>query len=144
MSSPVRTEAGHQVLTQAHDVTIGAWAPSRTGCLEELVRGVAESFGDIGTASPTRTMPFRVNATTDTEVMLAILDDLYFLLDSAGLLVAGVSLHEDGKGNLNGSYSLVPIDDLVESISVHKGSVRSNAKFAPDGTGWRARVVIDS
>lgn len=89
-------------------------------------------------------MPFRVDATTDTELMLAILDDLYFLLDSAGLLVADVSLHEDGKGNLGGAYFLVPIADLIEPISVQQGSVRSNAKFAPDGTGWRARVVIDS
>jgi SHS2 domain-containing protein len=144
MSHTLRADAGHLVRAHSSSTHVEAWAPSRSRCLEELVRAVVETFGQTRNAPPTRTMPFRVGATSDTELMLALLDDLYFLVDTDGFLVSDVSLHDDGSGNLDGTYSLAPVDDLVETMSVRKGTIRSGAKFAPDGLGWRARVVIDS
>ena len=48
------------------DVTIEAWAPSRSGCLEELVRGVVETFADTRNVTATREVPLEVGAAPET------------------------------------------------------------------------------
>jgi SHS2 domain-containing protein len=142
MSNPVRTEAGHHVLTHAGDVTIEAWAPSRSGCLEELVRGVVETFADASNATATRELPFQVGAARDEEVVLSVLDDVYFLLDSDGLVVVDIALNEE-DGKLNGTYFVAPVDAVVHSGSAPRGILRSDVKFALDGQTWRGRVIVD-
>jgi len=144
MSHALGADAGHLVHAHPSSVDVEAWGPSRAGCLEELVRGMVETLGGARSESQTQSLPFRLGATSDAELVLALLDDLYFLFDSDDFVVADVSLHEDDDGNLDGMYSLVALDDAGASNSARKRTVRTNAEFAPDGPGWRALVVIDS
>lgn len=136
------TEAGHRVSTHAGDVAIEAWAPSRGGCLEELVRGVVETFADTRNATATRELPFQAGAARDEDLVLAVLDDVYFLLDSDGFVVVDIALNEE-DGKLNGTYFVAPFDAVVQSGSAPRGILRSDVKFALDGQTWRGRVIVD-
>ncbi len=62
MNNRVRTEVGHRVLPHTADVIVEEWAPSRSGCLEELVRGVVETFAATRNATATREVPLEVGA----------------------------------------------------------------------------------
>ena len=143
MNNRVRTEVGHRVLPHTADVIVEAWAPSRSGCLEELVRGVVETFADTRNVTATREVPLEVGAARDEDVVVALLEDVCYLLDADGLVVVDVALDEEDDGNFYGSFFVAPLDAVVPTGAGPKGTSRSDLQFAPDGPLWRARVLVD-
>jgi len=144
MTDETRTETGHRVLPHTADVIVEAWASTRSGCLEELVRGVVETFADTRHAAATREVPVEVGAARDEDVVVALLDDVCYLLDADGLVVVDVALEEeDEDGNFDGMFFVAPVDAVVQTGAVPKGVSRSQLQFASDGPRWRGRVLVD-
>jgi SHS2 domain-containing protein len=142
MSNQVGTEIGHRVLPPTADVTVEAWAPSRRGCLEELVRGVVETFADTRNVTATREVPLEVGGALDDDVVVALLGDVWHLLDADGLVVVDVALEEEDDGNFYGTFLVAPVDAVVQTGPAPKGVSRSNLQFARDGELWRGRVRV--
>lgn len=140
---PVRTGAGHRVLPHTADVIVDAWAPSRSGCLEELVRGVVETFADVRNVTATREVRHRVGAARDEDVVVALLNNVLYLLDADGLVVVDIALDEDDDANFDGTFFVTPVDDVAQTGAAPKGISRSDLQFASDGLLWRGRVLID-
>ena len=134
---------GHRVLPHTADLIVEAWAPSRAGCLEELVRGVVDTFADVGTVSATREIPLEVGAARDEDVVVALFDDVCYLLDADGLVVVDVALEEEEDGNFDGTFFVAPVDAVVPTGAAPKGISRSDLQFGPDGPLWRARAIVD-
>jgi len=132
-------------LPHTADVIVEAWAPSRSGCLEELVRGVVETFADTRRAAATREIPLEVGAPDDDDVVVALIDDVCYLVDADGLVVVDVALEEEDDGNFDGSFFVAPVSAVVQTGAAPKGVSRSELCFARDHDrgGWRARVLID-
>jgi Uncharacterized conserved protein len=143
MTNRVRTEVGHRVLPHTADVIVEAWAPSRGGCLEELVRGVVATFADTRNATATREVPLEVGAARDEDVVVALLEDVCYLLDADGLVVVDVALDEEDDGYFDGTFFVAPVDAVVQTGAAPKGISRSDLQFAPDGPRWRGRVLVD-
>ncbi len=143
MNGHVDTETGHRVLPHTADVIVEAWAPSRAGCLEELVRGVVDTFADVGSVTATREIPLEVGAARDEDVVVALFDDVCYLLDADGLVVVDVALEEEDDGNFDGTFFVAPVDAVVPTGAAPKGISRSDLQFGPDGTLWRARAIVD-
>jgi SHS2 domain-containing protein len=141
--SDVDTETGHRVLPHTADVIVEAWAPTRTACLEELVRGVVETFADVAGVAPTREIPLEISAADDADVVVALLDDVSYLLDADGLVVVDVMLDEEEDGSIDGCFSVAPVDAVTPAGAAPKGASRSELTFATDGTQWRAHVIVD-
>jgi SHS2 domain-containing protein len=143
MKGPVEPDTGHRVLPHTADVIVEAWAPNRAGCLEELVRGVVDTFADVGTVTATREIPLEVGAARDEDVVVAIFDDVCYLLDADGLVVVDVALEEEEDGNFDGIFFVAPVDAVVPTGAPPKGISRSDLQFGPDGNRWRARAIVD-
>ncbi len=134
---------GHRVLPHTADVIVEAWAPSRSGCLEELVRGVVETFADTHAATATREVPLEVGAPDDDDVIVALIDDVCYLVDADGLVVVDVALEEEEDGAFEGVSFVAPVSAVVQTGAAPKGVSRSELSFARDRDGWRGRVLVD-
>jgi SHS2 domain-containing protein len=136
-------EAGHRVLPHTADVIVEAWAPSRAGCLEELVRGAVETFADTRGVKPTREIALEVGAARDEDVIIALLDDVCYLLDADGLVVVDIVLEEEEDANFDGTFLVAPVDVVVPTGATPKGVSRSDLQFGLEDGVWRARVIVD-
>ena len=143
MNGRADAEMGHRVLPHTADVIVEAWAASRAGCLEELVRGVVDTFADVARVSATREIPLEVGAARDEDVVVALFDDVCYLLDADGLVVVDVALDEEEDGNFDGTFFVAPVDAVVPTGAAPKGISRSDLQFGTDGTLWRANAIVD-
>jgi SHS2 domain-containing protein len=137
------TEAGHRVLPHTADVIVEAWAASRSGCLEELVRGVVGTFADTSGAAATREVPLEIDAALDEDVVVNLVDDVVYLLDADGLVVVDVELEEDDDGAFRGAFHVAPAHAVTQTGAVPKGVSRSGLRFVHEGTLWRSQVLVD-
>jgi SHS2 domain-containing protein len=136
--------AGHAARAHTADVIVEAWAPSRTDCLEELVRGVVETFADVSDVATTREIPLEINAPLDEDVVVALISDVVYLLDADGLVAVDVSLEEDEQdGSIDGTFYVAPVEQVTAVGAPPKGVSRSDLVFGRDGTTWRGHVVLD-
>lgn len=139
--------AGHRVAPHTADVIVEAWAPGRAACLEELVRGLVAAFAEIDPATSAVELPFELQPGTDEEAVVGLLDEVLYLLDAEGLVVADVAVDDPagvpGEGALMGRFRAVPADAVTQTGAVPKGVSRSELALVNDGTTWRCRVVVD-
>jgi SHS2 domain-containing protein len=137
------SETGHRALPHTADVIVHAWAPTRAGCLEELVRGVVATFADTRGVEPTREIALEVGAPRDEDVVVALLDDVCYLLDADGLVVVDVVLEEEDDASFDGTFLVAPFDVVVPTGAPPKGVSRSGLRFGPDDGRWQASVIVD-
>jgi SHS2 domain-containing protein len=135
--------SGHRMLPHTADVIVEAWAPSRSGCLEELVRGLVDTFADIAGVGATREIPLEIGAADDADVVIGLLDDVCYLLDADGLVVIDVALEEEEDGNFDGTFFVAPVGAVVSIGAAPKGISRSDLEFTRVDARWRARVLVD-
>ena len=144
MNDHVGIEVGHRVLSHTADVIVEAWAPSRSSCLEELVRAFIETFADTREVIATREVPLEVGAARDDDVVVALLEDVCYLLDADGLVVVvDVALEEEDDGNFAGTFFVAPVATVVQTGAAPKGVSRSDLAFARDDGRWHGRVLVD-
>lgn len=134
--------AGHRIVPHTADLIIEAWAPTREGCLEQAVMALVSSFVDARLAGGRVTIPFRVEARSGEEQLVALLEEILYLLDTRGVVPVGARLRVDDEG-VFGELDVVPAD--VELVgAVPKGVSRHALELRPvDGRGWCCRAVID-
>jgi SHS2 domain-containing protein len=135
--------SGHRRLPHTADVIVEAWAPTRTACLEEAVRGVVETFADISGVHSTREVPVEVNAALDEDAVVALLGEVVYLVDADDLVVIDVTLEEAEDGSLEGSFSVAPTASVRPEGAAPKGISRSELSFERANSSWRCHVIVD-
>lgn len=136
--------AGHRTLPHTADTIVEAWAPSRVECIAEVVLGLVDAFAARDPdARPAETVPFEVDAPLDEDVVVALLDDVLYLLDARGVLPVAVSVEEDEDGAIAGEFGVVPARDVELVGAVPKGVSRSGLEFGRTDGRWVCRVVVD-
>jgi len=76
--------SGHRTVPHTADLRIEAWAPTRDGCIRQAVLGAVESVLDTSTSGPPHTRRRHLAADRDDDLLVAVLDDVIYLLDTAG------------------------------------------------------------
>lgn len=66
------------------DLRIEAWAPTRDGCIRQAVLGTVESFLDLESAHAVHTRLRRLTADRDDDLLVAVLEEVIYLLDTVG------------------------------------------------------------
>jgi SHS2 domain-containing protein len=144
MNTSSSTAVGHRLLPHTADVIVESWAPTRSGCLEQLVRAVVETFADTGGVTATREIPLEVGAADDEDVVVALVEDVCYLLDADGLVVVDVVLEEhEEDGDFDGAFFVAPVDAVIATGAAPKGVSRSELRFTHEGSVWRAHALID-
>jgi SHS2 domain-containing protein len=134
---------GHRTLPHTADVAIEAWAPNRAGCYAEAVRALIDTFADTSQVVVTESAPLRIEPASDEELLVALLEEVIFLLDVLGMLPAGVVVEEAVDGGLGGMLDLAPVNGAALVGAVPKAVSRAGLAFGFDGELWTCRATID-
>ncbi len=128
-------DQGHRTVPHTADLRVEAWAPTREECMAEAVRGLVDSFAVVAGRRPGRQAGRHVAASSDEDLLVAVIDEVIYRLDACGEIPASVTvrLAPDGGVVLSLSLGAVP-----KAASLH------DLWCAPDPVGrWSCRITID-
>ncbi|TWJ29133.1 SHS2 domain-containing protein [Micromonospora sagamiensis] len=123
------------------DVRVEAWAPTREECVAEAVAALVECFADPGGAAPTGTGGFDVPAGRDEDLLVGVLDEVVFRLETEGTLP--VATEVSGDGGLRVRWRTVGTDAVELVGAVPKAVSLHGLRFDRDATGWSCAVTLD-
>jgi SHS2 domain-containing protein len=134
--------AGHRGVPHTADLRIEAWAPSRDGCIRQAVLGTVESFLDISSARPHRSLSRRLTAGSDDDLLVAVLEEVIFLLDTVGEAPVDLDL-KGGAGAAEVNFAMVDARTLPQVGAVPKAVSLNDLRLSHDDHGWRCLVTLD-
>jgi len=133
---------GHRTVPHTADVRIEAWAPTRERCVAEAVAGMVGSFADVSGSRPGETVRVRVDRETDEDLLVAVLDEVIYLLDTRGLVPVGTEVVAlDGglavRFAMTGAEGVPLVGAVPKAVSLH------GLRFDQRGDGWSCAVTLD-
>ena len=132
------TARGHRSIDHTADLALEIWAESETGVLEQAAVALTELLMD-GAAVPTKDQrTVTIEALDREDRLVRWLSELLWLATGEGFVVARavVELRDDGlSAEVEGAE--VGVAQEIKAATYH------DVRLAPDGDGWRARVVFD-
>jgi protein archease len=134
--------SGHRGLPHTADLRIEAWAPTRAGCIRQAVLGAVTSFLDMSSAQPNRTHVCRLAAACDDDLLVAVLDEVIYLVDTT--CEAPVDLEvNDTDGGVDVSFAMADAGTLPQVGAVPKAVSLNDLRFSHGHRGWRCLVTLD-
>lgn len=128
------------------DLIIEAWAPTKRQCLEHAVLALVESFvePEPGTAPDAGVaIPFTIDARTDDDQVVALLEEVIYVVETKAMVPLGVQLTVDAEG-VAGTFDTVPVEAVELIGAVPKGVSRHGLEFRRrDRDGWWCRALVD-
>lgn len=136
-----RPEHGHRCVPHTADVRIEAWAPSREECVAEAVTALVDTFADTTAARPVAEREFHPPAGADEDLLVSVLDEVIFRMDTAGELPVHTEVTDDGGTVVR--WRMAATDDVELIGAVPKAVALHELRFGPDGPGWSCAVTFD-
>lgn len=133
---------GHRSVPHTADLRVEAWAPTREECLAQAVRGVCESFLDLTAAVGARRRNVVVRADTDADVLVALLEEVVYWLDTEGEVPVEVEL-VPVAGGLRAVLHMADVDSLPLTGAVPKAVTLHELGFGRGAQGWTCSVTLD-
>ncbi|WP_084757430.1 archease [Micromonospora cremea] len=137
------TQRGHRSVPHTADVRIEAWAPDREGCLAEAVAALVETFADTGGARPQADTEFHLPPGDDGEMLVGLLDEVIFRLDTEGTLPLDCDVRATEDGGLRARWQSTSTDTVELVGAVPKAVSLHALRVGPDGAGWSCAVTLD-
>jgi SHS2 domain-containing protein len=134
--------SGHRTVPHTADLRIEAWAPTRDGCIRQAVLGVVESFLDLSSAHADHTRQRRLTADSDDDLLVAVLDEVIYLLDTSGEAPVDLELQDVGDG-VEVAFAMTDAHALVQVGAVPKAVSLNDLRLSRDGQGWQCLVTLD-
>ena len=110
--------------------------------MEEAVRALVDSFARVK-ASATNPVPVVFDEQDDEALLLALLDEVIYVIDVLDAVPASIVLDEAEDGSVVGFMDLAPLSAVEVHGSPPKGVSLSELSVARDEHGWRCRATID-
>lgn len=136
------SERGRHAVPHTADVRIEAWAPTREACIAEAVLGAVETFLDISDAHPTMSRTCELAADDDEDLLVAVLDEVVYLLDTAQEVPVDVEV-DAVNGGVDVRLAMVDAGSLPRVGAVPKGVSWNDLRFARGPRGWSCSVTLD-
>lgn len=124
------------------DLRIEAWAPTRDGCIRQAVLGTVESFLDLESAHAVHTRLRRLTADRDDDLLVAVLEEVIYLLDTVGETPVDLRLR-DVDGGVDVTFATTDASTLVQVGAVPKAVSLNELRFSQGRHGWRCAVTLD-
>lgn len=125
------------------DVRIEAWAPDREGCVAEAVSALVDSFTDTSGARPGAEREFRAPADDDEDLLVCVLDEVIFRMETEGELPLHTEVADDGAGGLVVRWRTTDTDAVELTGAVPKAVSLHELRFGRDDGGWSCAVTLD-
>jgi SHS2 domain-containing protein len=142
MTGAHAAERGHRNVPHTADTRIEAWAPTREACLAEAVAGLVASFADTEGAHPTRTVTADLTVDSDPDVLVAVLDEVIYVLDTQGSVPLDVEV-APRTGGIGLRLHLAPAHEVDIIGAVPKAVTLHDLRFDRSDAGWSCSVTID-
>jgi SHS2 domain-containing protein len=133
---------GHRVVPHTADIRVEAWAPTREECVTEAVLGTISTFVDTTTVTGSSKRTRVVEASSDEDLLVAVLDEVIYLLDVTGEVPVEVAL-EAREGGAEVRFGMVAASELPQVGAVPKAVSLHELRFVPAGEGWSCSVTLD-
>ncbi|MFJ8582140.1 archease [Micromonospora sp. NPDC093277] len=137
-----RPARGHRNVPHTADVRIEAWAPDREGCVAEAVAAMLDGFVDTVGAKAAAETEFAVPPGDDADMLVAVLNEVIFRLETAGVLPLATDVRST-DGRLLVRWWTVDADAVELVGAVPKGVALHELRFGPDREGWSCAVTLD-
>jgi len=135
--------SGYRLLPHTADVIVEAFGPSLNACLEAAVTGLIATFADVRGVEPTGDRRVDARASSDEATLVAVLEEVIFLLDAEDLVVVRAHLSVVGNGSVTGRFSTVN-KALVRLVgSPPKAVAYHGLELISDARGCKCRFIID-
>ena len=138
----VATLSGHRSVPHTADLRIEAWAPTRDGCIREAVLGAVESFLDMSSARAQRTRWRRLTAERDDDLLVAVLEEVIYFLDTAGEAPADIDV-KAVDGGLDVGFAMADAGILPQVGAVPKAVSLNGLRLSRGPRGWHCSVTLD-
>jgi SHS2 domain-containing protein len=138
-----RPERGHRCVPHTADVRIEAWAPTREECVAEAVAALVGTFVDPAGAAPAGEREFRAPAGDDEDLLVAVLDEVIFRMETEGELPLHTEVADDGAGGLTVRWRTTGTDAVELVGAVPKAVSLHELRLGRDGDGWSCAVTLD-
>ncbi|TCC00217.1 archease [Micromonospora zingiberis] len=136
------TARGHRLVPHTADVRIEAWAPDRAGCLAEAVRAMVESFADLARARPRADREFHPAPATDEDLLVTVLDEVIFRMETADELPVTTEVAQD-VGGLRVHWAVTRTGEVELIGAVPKAVSLHELRFGGGHAGWSCAVTLD-
>jgi SHS2 domain-containing protein len=135
-------ETGHRTVPHMADLRVEAWAPTREECIAQAVLGTVESFLDTSSAHPARTHVCRLVGHSDEDLLVAVLDEVIYLLDTEDEAPVDLEV-EPVEAGVDVRFAMCDTTDLAQTGAVPKAVSLHELCLAPGPRGWRCSVTVD-
>ncbi|EME66703.1 hypothetical protein G352_03851 [Rhodococcus ruber BKS 20-38] len=135
-------ESGYRSVPHTADLRIEAWAPTRDECIAQAVRGAVASFADTSAAGPVRVRTRRLAADGDEDLLVAVLDEVVYLLDAAGEVPVDMAV-DAGAGTAEVRFSMVDAATVTQVGAVPKAVSLHGLRLGRGPGGWSCSVTLD-
>jgi SHS2 domain-containing protein len=134
--------SGYRSVPHTADLRIEAWAPTRNGCISEAVLGTVGSFLDTSSARPNHTLVRRLTAERDDDLLVAVLEEVIYLLDTAG--DAPVDVEVNGTdGDVEVTFAMADASRIPQTGAIPKAVSLNDLCLARGPASWRSSVTLD-
>ncbi len=134
--------SGHRSVPHTADLRIEAWAPTREECIAQAVLGTVESFLDTSSVHPESTRRRQLAAHSDEDLLVAVLEEVVYFLDTAGEVPVDLEL-EPVEGGVDVEFAMVDASKLPQVGAVPKAVSLHELSLAPGPSGWWCSVTLD-
>jgi SHS2 domain-containing protein len=135
--------SGYRLAPHTADLVIEAWAPTRDRCLEEAARGLVASFADVTGTIAERTVRSVGTARTDTEILVWLLEEVIYLLDTQDAVSISTVVKRAADGSVAGEFEVVDRTAVQPVGATPKAVTRHGLGFGEQAGVWRCTVTID-
>ena len=144
MSESTASTRGHRTVPHTADLIIEAWGGTAPECLEEAAQALVGSFADATDVAATDTVPVMFeSAPDDEETLVAVLEEIVYLVDALGVVPISVELEQTEDGGVAGYFETVAAPQVTLPGASPKRVSRSELELGQDQGRWHCRAVID-
>jgi SHS2 domain-containing protein len=126
------------------DLRIEAWGSTREDCVAEAVRGLVESFADVGRTTGQRATDRHLTAGSDADLLAAAVEEVIYGLDAGGEIPTAVKVSPATDGGIDLTLWVVDAGTVEIIGAAPKAASLSGLRCAPDVSGrWSCAVTVD-
>lgn len=134
--------AGRRSVPHTADLRVEAWGATREECLEQAVGGVCESFLDLTGAIAVRRRDVLVRAERDEDLLVALLEEVVYWLDTENEVPVDVEL-SPVAGGLRAGLCMADAGALPIMGAVPKAVTLHDLDLVGGTQGWTCSVTLD-
>ena len=136
-------ERGFRLVPHTADCIIEAWGPDRCACLAEAVHGLVRVFAEVPDAAARTLLPISLEAAPDTDVLVALLEEVIYAAEVFGKVPVAVHLADTEDGGVAGDLEVVDGEQVALVGPVPKAVAYHDLEFAGSDGAWQCHVVVD-